>query len=152
MKTPNHRRPGSDFRLVPWLLIVGALFAASACAAPSVTIDTSPVTSASTIERSADEVDEALREVSSELSAQMTSDDEDLILAWNDFEGDVRSVVNDLIRNPSRVDIDGMQQRVESLEVLLDDSALELPNSEWEEFTSAFQTLIEEVTASSEGA
>lgn len=77
----------------------------------------------------------------------MTADQEDLILAWTDFEGDVRSVVDDLIRDPSRVDVQGMQQRVEGLGKLLDDSALELPKPEWEQFTSAFETLIEEVSA-----
>jgi hypothetical protein len=82
----------------------------------------------------------------------MTGDEEDLILAWSDFEGDVRSVVNDLIRKPTRVDIEGMQQTVEALEELLDDSALELAAAEREEFTSAFQILIEEVSASDDGA
>lgn len=119
---------------------------ASACSAPSVTTDPLPVTT-STAEVSAERVDTALSEVSLHLSVQMTDAEEDLILAWNDFEGDVRSVVNDLIRKPSRVDVEGMQQRVEDLEQLLDDSVLELPPAEWEEFTSAFQTLIAEVSA-----
>jgi len=45
-----------------------------------------------------------------------------------------------------------MQQRVDSLEELLDKSAVDLPNAKWEEFTSAFQTLIQEVTATDDSA
>lgn len=145
------RLPGSNSRLVRGFILGGALLAASACSAPSVASDPIPVT-ASTIEQSADRVDAALSEVSLHLSTQMTGDDQDLILAWDDFEGDVRSVVDDLIRNPSRVDTEGMQLRVEALEELLDRSVLELPTAEWEEFTSAFRTLIEDVSGSSDSA
>ncbi|MEX0795328.1 MAG: hypothetical protein WD274_01400 [Acidimicrobiia bacterium] len=120
--------------------------ASSACAARSVTTEPAPVTSASTFEQSADQVGDALSEVSLQLSARMSGTEEDLVLAWSDFEGDVRSVINDLIRNPSKVDIEGMQQRVEAFGQLLDDPAVELPDAEWKEFTSAFQTLIEEVS------
>lgn len=117
------------------------LLAATACAAPSVTTDPIPATT-STVEQSADRVGTALSEVSLQRSAQMTDDEEDLILAWSDFERDVRFVAN-LIRKPSQVEIEGMQRRVEAFEEILDDSVLDLPAAEWEEFTSAFQTLIE---------
>lgn len=79
----------------------------------------------------------------------MTAEDEDVILAWTDFERDVRSVVEDLISRPSRIDIEGMQQRVEGLGDLLAESQLELPASEWDEFVSAFQTLMNEASTAS---
>lgn len=133
-------------------VVGGVLVASSACAAPSVTTEPAPVaepapvTSAGTFEQSADQVGDALSEVSLQLSARMSGTEEDLVLAWSDFEGDVRSVIDDLIRNPSKVDIEGMRLRVEAFGQLLDDSAVELPDAEWKEFTSAFQTLIEEVS------
>lgn len=127
------------------------LLVAAACSAPSVSTDPVPLTT-STLAQSAERVGTALSEVSLHLSSQMTGEEKDLIMAWTDFEGDVRSVVNDLIRTPSRVDVDGMKQRVEDLEELLHDSGLELPAAEWEEFTSAFQTLIEEATAAGDSA
>ncbi len=148
MKTPNHRRPGNKFRLIRWFPFVAALLVAAGCGVPSVATNPAPLTPASTAEVSADHVGEALSEVSLQLSAQMTGGQEDLILAWSDFEGDIRSVVHDLVHRPSRVDIEGMQQRVEGLEEFLEDSVVELPKAEWDEFTSAFQTLIEEVSAS----
>lgn len=120
---------------------------ASACAAPAAATDPLPATT-NTAELSAERVDTALSEVSLHLSDQMPDAGDDLLLAWSDFEGDVRSVVNDLVRTPSRVDAEGMQQRVEDFEKLLTDSVLELPAAEWEEFTSAFQTLIGDVSAS----
>lgn len=153
MKTSNTRRSGGTFSLlIRVLLLSGAVFAASACSAPSVTTEPIPVISTGTVEQSADDVDDALSEVSLQIAAQMTGDHEDLVLAWSDFESDVRSVVRDLVRRPSRVDIEGMQQRVDALEQLLDDSALELPSVQWEEFVSAFQTLIDEASAAKDSA
>lgn len=152
MKTSNTQRSrGDSGYLIRALMLGGALFAGAACSAPSVTSDPIPVASASTVEKSADQVGEALSEVSLQLSAQMT-DDEDLTMAWSDFESDVRSVVNDLISRPSRVDVEGMQHRVEGLEELLDDSALEMPVAQWDEFVSAFQALIREASSSSDSA
>lgn len=149
MKTPNRRRSGSNSGLPRCFPVAGALLlAASACGLPSVTIDPAPISPASTVEESAEEVDQALSEVSLRLSAQMADADEDFILAWGDFEGDVRSVVNDLARNPSLIDIEGMQQRVEDFASLIDGSVLELPQAEWVEFTAAFQALIDEVSGS----
>ncbi|MGF1618771.1 MAG: hypothetical protein ACFCU2_13360 [Acidimicrobiia bacterium] len=150
MKTPNTWRLGGSSGPVRALILAGTLVAASACApAASVATEPIPVTSASTVARSADRVSAALSEVSLRLSTQMTAEDEDVILAWTDFERDVRSVVEDLISRPSRIDIEGMQQRVEGLGDLLAESQLELPASEWDEFVSAFQTLMNEASTAS---
>lgn len=139
-------------RMLRVLGLTGVLILASACSAPSVATETVPARSAGTVQQTADEVDVALSEVSRQISAQLTAEEEDLVLAWSDFEADVRSVVSDLIQRPSRIDIEGMQQRVDSLEQLLDGSALELPADQWDAFVSAFQTLIDETSAADDTA
>lgn len=152
MKTSNPLSAGNFGHLIRVIGLGGAVLLASACSAPSVTTEPIPVTAPNTVERSADQVGDALSEVSLQISAQMTGEDEDVLLAWSDFESDVRSVVNDLIRRPSRVDIEGMQLRVDALGEFLDDSQLELPASEWDEFVSAFQTLMDAASAANESA
>jgi hypothetical protein len=152
MTTSNPARAGSLLGFPTKLLGLSLVLAASACSAPAATTEPIPVPSASTVEQSAEEVDVALSEVSRQISSQLTGDEEDLALAWSDFEGDVRSVVSDLIGRPSRVDIEGMQQRIDSLGALLDGSALELPEAQWDDFVSAFQTLINETFAADNSA
>jgi hypothetical protein len=152
MNPQRTRRPGNASQLIR-IALSGALLVTSACAAPTTIGDPVSVTSTtSAAELSADRVTTALSDVSLHLSGQLSDAEEDLILAWSDFEGDLRSVVNDLVRKPSRVDVEGMQQRVENVGELLHDSKLELPAAEWEEFLSAFQTLIDEVSAPDDSA
>lgn len=152
MTTSNPARTGGLLSFPTKLLGLSLVLAASACSAPAATTEPISVPSSSTVEQSAEEVDVALSEVSSQISAQLTGEEEDLALAWSDFESDVRSVVSDLIGRPSGVDIEGMQQRIDSLEALLDGSALELPADQWDDFVSAFQTLIDETSAADDSA
>jgi hypothetical protein len=96
------------------------------------------------LERSGDEVKLALEDLSEQIEPELSLD-QDVTMAWSDFEHDFRSVVDDLVRDPDSVDLDGVRQRINALGDLIAQSEVNLPESHWEEFVAAFSTLVDEV-------
>jgi hypothetical protein len=128
------------------MLMATVSLVATACAsvpAADAISDTVPDTETG-LERSGDEVKLALEDLSEQIMPEL-SVDQDVTMAWSDFEHDFRSVVDDLMRDPDSVDLDGVQQRITSLGDLIAHSEVDLPESHWEDFVAAFSSLVDEV-------
>lgn len=128
------------------MLIATMSLAATACASTPAT-DAVSITVPETetgLERSGDEVKVALEDLSEQIRPELSLD-QDVTMAWSDFEHDFHSVVDDLVRDPDSVDLDGVRQRINALGELIAHSEVNLPESHWEEFVAAFSTLVDEV-------
>ncbi|REK35736.1 MAG: hypothetical protein DWQ20_05790 [Actinobacteria bacterium] len=124
------------------ILIVG-------CAGFDTTSSTveSPTSRAAALSEPAESVRNTLALLSKKISAQ--SIDGDVGLAWSDLESDVRSVVDDLMRDPDSVDAEGMKDRVASFAKMVAESKdATLPTDVWDEFVAAFSHFIDEASGS----
>ena len=98
------------------------------------------------LSESAEIVQQSLAVLGTELA---TRSDSDLGLAWSDLESDVRSVIQDLMRDPDSVDTEGMKSRVESFAAMVAESSdASLPSDKWEEFVTAFSDFVDEASGS----
>ena len=130
------------------MVIVTMSLAVTACASvPAADAVSNPAPETETgLDRSGDEVKVALDDLSEQIRPALSLD-EDVNMAWSDFEHDFRSVVDDLVRDPDSVDLDGVRQRINALGELIAHSEVNLPESHWEEFVAAFSTLVDEVSS-----
>ena len=128
------------------ILIATVSILGTACAdapAANTVLNTNPRTETS-LQQSGDEVKVALEDLSEQIRPDLSLD-QDVTMAWSDFEHDLRSIVDDLVRDPNSVDIDGVRQRIEALGELIAHSEVNLPENQWEEFVAAFSSLVYEV-------
>jgi hypothetical protein len=129
------------------LLVIATMsLAVTACASvPTADAVSNPAPETETgLERSSDEVRVALEDLSKQIRPELRMD-QAVTMAWSDFEHDFRSVLDDLVRDPGSVDLDGVRQRINALGELIAHSEVNLPEIHWEEFVAAFSTLVDEV-------
>ena len=67
---------------------------------------------------------------------------EDLTMAWTDLDADLRSVVDDLMRDPESIDMEGMQARVEGfITRFQSEAAMTQINGEWDHLMTGLDEL-----------
>lgn len=126
--------------------VVAFALIVSACGSPAAldTSTTGPTQRQLVLGGYADEVWDSLESLSLEFSQTPVAEDVDLQMAWTDLESDLRSVVNDLLREPGSVDTAGVQRRLESFGTMVHEAEdVALPLASWEEFMSSFSTFVE---------
>lgn len=129
------------------LITTMSIFGTACAGAPAAetVLVTNPATETS-LQQSGDEVKVALEDLSEQIRPELSLD-QDVTMAWSDFEHDFRSVIDDLVRDPDSVDVDGMRQRISALGELIAHSEVNLPENHWEEFIAAFSSLVDEVNS-----
>lgn len=67
---------------------------------------------------------------------------EDLAMAWTDLDADLRSVVEDLVRDPESIDMEGMQARLEGFMTRFQsETAMTRINGEWDHLMTGLDEL-----------
>jgi hypothetical protein len=115
-------------------LIPIALLAACADGSPVGALETDP-----TLVREAQSVTQSLDQIGTMFEGV---ESDDLAMAWTDLDADLRSVVEDLVRDPGSVDVDGMQARVEGfITRFRSEEAMVAINGDWENLIDGLDQL-----------
>lgn len=124
------------------LLIVTLIVTATGCFTKADGASTSSGATPSMIEfiDSVSDIDDRLS--SSEMS-------EDLSAGWNDLKRDMRSVANDMVRDPNAVDVNGFRRRIQSFPSSFQ-AEMEPANVKWDRLIAAFDQLTQDVVDISE--
>lgn len=122
-------------RLLPLLLL-------SACGLGDFS---GPPTRNPTLTTEARAVNQSLDEISTVFDG---AESEDLTMAWTDLDADLRSVVQDLVRDPTSVDMVGMQARVEGFITRFQTTAeMSRINGHWEDLLTRLSKLADGSTS-----
>lgn len=115
-------------------LIPIALLAACAEASPAGAPATDP-----TLVREMQSVTHSLDQIGTVFEGV---ESDDFTMAWTDLDADLRSVVEDLVRDPGSVDIDGMQARVAGfITRFQSEEAMAAINGDWEKLIDGLAQL-----------
>ncbi len=115
-----------------------------ACGGDSVVVTTS-VSSATTttayLQDSMDQLHAAMTEVELSLSTLGLEDLDEAMLAWSDLSSDLESSLKDLERDPTSVDLDGLEARINSFQ---NQFGFE-PNPAWDHLVESFDVFVDQL-------